>query len=440
MRQIEYISLFANGVILAAMKYYAFNCIFKPAVKVVWLILAYCVFLLFTNALFFLVNNVWVTLTANIASYILLSFLFTGNRGVKITFAMLIFVSAILSEGLSFLILSNIFYIRYGYVLPAEDILPIGRSVTTIIHLPCILALILGYRKYINKKARHKTFKIPLRYTGIILFILCGITLVSAFLISATIDNIYGLLNQMIISQLVIALIIVSVIWLYNTILNHLENIEANKFKDIMLKRWEVQYQTAASSQKTISTLKHNMRFEYLSLASLLENGNIAEAKRDIIQKIGIIDSIVETGNSSIDTMLNYYQQKAQEHLNIDIELGLLIPKNLNLNASLTALILGNALENALDACWYISEEQRFIHVKAELTQLDELLITITNPYIIEPAFDDDGNLLTTKDDKSSHGLGLFSIREILPDEVGKMHYTYDKKTFKFLLLFYDVL
>jgi len=438
--QIEQFSLIANGVILSGMMYYAFSCIFKPAIRKIWIILAYILFIFATAQLFLRFENEWITLIANVASYILLSFLFFGNVGLKISLAVLIYVTAILSEGLSILIINNVHYARYGYVPSMDDIISIGRTIATMIHLLCVFAITFGYRKLINRKARLRTFRIPFRYTAVALFIIFGIAVASAFFISATIDNVQRLANQMIITQFVIALIIIAVIWLYNTILNNLEEFEKNKLKEIVLERWETQYQTAVSSQKQLSTLKHNMRFDYLALSSLIKNGDTDEAQKQILDRVGVLDSIVATDNLAIDTMLNYYKQKAYESLGIVIETGLLIPPNLKLNANIIALILGNALENALDACSHVAEEHRYVNFRAELSSADELLITIENPYVVEPIEDSDGNLVTSKHDKLNHGLGLYSIREILPDEAGQMHYSYDDGIFRFMLIMYDVL
>jgi len=437
---IEQISLYANGLILVGMKYYAFTCIFKPATRKVWIFCAYLVFLIATTLLFLQFENIWITLAINMTAYIALSFLFSGNIGIKIIFAILLYITSILADGVSFLLLNNIYYTQHSLDISIENILPIGRTVTTIIHLPCILAIILIFRKFVNKRARYRTFKIPLRYTSIVLFMLLGIAFVNTLFISATIDEIQRSANRILIAHLVSAVVIIAIIWLYNTILNHLEEFERNRLKDKMLERWEVQYQTAASSQKLIATLKHNMGFDYLSLASFLDKGEVINAQKLIADKVGILNSIVATENISIDTMLNYYQQKAREVVHISLDIGIFIPPDLRLDANLTALILGNALENALDACSHLPISQRYIQVKMELTEQGELLVTIINPYVEEPIEDENGNLVTSKADKLNHGLGLSSIQEILPEEAGQIHYKYDKGVFQFMLLFYNVL
>ncbi|MCL2250196.1 MAG: ATP-binding protein [Oscillospiraceae bacterium] len=437
---IEQVFLYANGVVLVGMKYYAFTRIFKPAVGKQWIFLSYLVFLFSTTQLFLLFDNVYITLAANLLSYIMLSFLFSGNISTKIVFAVFFLVAGAIAEQLAVVIFNIIHYIQYGFGTTLNDILLGARTVQTIIHLPLILALIQIFRRYINKKAKQKYFKIPLQYTVLVSLMLMGVVLLSALLIVSTIDGIHDIFGQLTIALLISAGTIIAVIWLYNTILNHLEEFYKNRQKDQMLERWEVLYNTATSTQNAISTLKHNMRYDLLSISSCLEENDISKAKKLITDKIGEFESVFSTGNTSIDTMLNYYQQKALETLNISLVLEHLIPPNLHIDTNLIALILGNALENAVEACSTVPKEQRYIKVIAEITARSDLLVTIINPYTVTPISDDEGNLITIKEDKQNHGLGLSSIRDILDENIGQIHHKYKDGEFQFMLIYYKAL
>ena len=69
-----------------------------------------------------------------------------------------------------------------------------------------------------------------------------------------------------------------------------------------------------------------------------------------------------------------------------------------------------------------------------------ELLVRITNPYAVEPVADKEGNLVTTKPDKRKHGIGLASIIEALPDEIGHIQIKCADNVFKFMLIFSNVI
>jgi len=434
----ELIFLYMNGIILVGMKFYAFTCIFKPSARKIWFFLAYLAFLIATTHLFLLFYNVWITLLSNISAYIALTFLFRGNISSKIVYSILLYITAVLSEGMSVVLLNLISYIQNGVGVRTEDVLPVARTVAAILQLPLILIIIQLFRRYINKKARYRHFKIPIRYTAVVVLMLLGTVLLSVLFVYSSIDEVDNLFGQLTLALLLSAGVIPPIIWLYNTIMNHLEEFQKNRQKFQMLQRWEVLYNTATSSQKTISTLNHNIRYDLLSLSGYLEENNIQKAKDLISNRIGSVDSVISTGNAAIDTMLNYYRQRANEILGIDPELGLLIPPDLNIDANLTALILGNALENAVEACLALQPDRRYIRVVAEITAHSKLLITITNPYSVSPVSDSEGNLITTKDDKQNHGLGLSGIKDVLPDDVGQIHTEYSDGIFNFKLVFYN--
>ncbi|MDR2571415.1 MAG: ATP-binding protein [Oscillospiraceae bacterium] len=437
---VEQISIYANGLILVGMMYYAFTCNFKPAVKKIWIIISYLSFILLTTGLFLFFNNIWITLVVNIATYICLSFLFTGNVGTKIIFSMLIYITSVLAEGFSAVFFNTIHYIQYGVETTVEDILPIARTVATVIHLPLVFITIQTFRRYVIKRARYSSFRIPAKYTAIVAFMLVGVVLLSAIFIYSSLDEIHSVVAQLTTALFLSAGVIVAVIWLYNRILHNLETLEKNKHKEQMLERWELLYHTATSSQKTISKLKHNIRFDLLSIFGYLEKGNISKVNQLIRERIGEVDVVISTGNISIDTMLNYYQQKANDALGTEMELELLIPPNLNIDANMIALILGNALENAIEACLKVSEDQRFIKVTAELTTQSELFLIIMNPYTVEPICDNEGNLITIKDDKLNHGFGLSSITDVLSEDTGQVHVEYCNGIFRFMLVYYKVI
>jgi sensor histidine kinase regulating citrate/malate metabolism len=175
-------------------------------------------------------------------------------------------------------------------------------------------------------------------------------------------------------------------------------------------------------------------------LSGYLKNGEIEKAEKHIENNIGELSNIINTGNISIDAMLNYYRQRAKENLNIEIYTELSIPPALKLESKHIVTILGNALENAMDACGHVEHDLRYIRLKALITNHNALLINIVNPYLVTPIADKDGNLITTKADKRNHGMGLISISEIMPEDKGQVHYEYADNVFKFMAIFYGVI
>ena len=67
---------------------------------------------------------------------------------------------------------------------------------------------------------------------------------------------------------------------------------------------------------------------------------------------------------------------------------------------------IGNALDNAMEACERLPEDMRFITMKAGRLR-DMLVITVENSRRMDQLYDGK----TTKKDRFLHGLGLINIR-----------------------------
>ena len=431
------IVFYINSVIYLGMTYYAFTCLFEPLAKKRWILLVYVAFFLLASHPIFHFESGWLNLAVNMLFFLSVTFLFTGDLWARLSFSAMLYISSIVADAISFWSLSYIYYNQYGTALPLEYIQNIGRTATNVIFLPLLLANIMLFRRLFKEKIRSTYFKAPVAYTSSVFLMLAGIILIDLLFILAAMAEIHTNAIPIVIGQLAILFFL---IWMYYTILGHLEAREKSRLKDHMLERWEMQYQAVLNAQKVIAELNHNLRFHFLTLSGFLKKGEIEKAQAHIAEKIGAVDDVIHTGNMSIDAMLNYYRQRIEGTLGLELETDIHVPANMNLDANIIVMILGNAMENAMEACGQVEPADRYIRVKATLTENEALLIVIENPYAVEPLCDREGNLITTKPDKQNHGLGLASIQEILPEEMGHIHHEYAQNSFRFMLLYYKAL
>ena len=437
-----HIIYYINSVIYAGMSYYGLTCLLNPLVKKRWILLSYAGFLIISSQQFFVFDNVWGNLIIHLISFSAIALLFSGSYEIKIVYASILYIISLVADAISYVIVSYIFFERYGAELPQVYVYSIVRTVTNIIYLPLLLLCVLVFRKLFAKKVKGYSL-IPIRYTASVFIMLAGIMLIDALFLVLAAREVHVNIGLVAFSQFVVLLIIFLVVWHYNDMLDYLKTLEANKQKDQTLERWLVQYETAVSSQKELLKIRHNIKFHFVVLAGFLKDKAIAKAENYLEEKLGEIGDVVKTGNLPIDTMLNYYQRKAKDILDIDLETDLMLPPNMKLDAELIAIIIGNALENALEACEKVVQADRYLRIKAVTNKkgtTTALFLTITNPYVTAPVVDCDGNFLTTKCEKNKHGLGLGSIQEMLEDKKGYVHCEYENNTFKFMLMYYDVL
>ena len=434
------IVFYINSAIFACIVYYAFTRIFKPAVHSIFIWLALIVYSLISLQVFFEIGNMWANVLVTVGAFLVFALLFKGSLSTKLVFALLIYVTVMLADVIVFFSLSYIYYVQNGSEIPLEYLISIGRTIVNIIFFSMVFINILLFRKYIDKKAGYTNFKVPVGYTISTLVILAGIILISLLIVSMAVDEAQANITQVALAQFIVLAIVFLVVWQYNKMLTYLKAQEKNRRMEQMLKRWEIQYTGAENTRKAMAKMEHNLNQHFLAIMVLAKEGKVEGVKEYVEQKLGSISSVIDTGNISIDTMLNYYRQIISDRLGIDLKTKLLIPPNMTLDADLIAMILGNALENAIDACEHVEYSQLYIHIEAKVNKGKHLFFIVTNPYAVAPVTDKDGNLITVKSDQDNHGLGLASIREILPEEAGHIHTEYDGNIFKFMLLFYNVL
>lgn len=126
----------------------------------------------------------------------------------------------------------------------------------------------------------------------------------------------------------------------------------------------------------------------------------------------------VHTGNSMIDSLLNYKYSIASNR-GIEIDYVTEIPSNLPFCKESLCIILGNALDNAIESTEHFNGK-KLINVSL-LFKKNCLCITIRNPYDHPLKSDLTGILLTTKPKDVLHGIGLTSIQSALDALNGSM-------------------
>jgi sensor histidine kinase regulating citrate/malate metabolism len=98
------------------------------------------------------------------------------------------------------------------------------------------------------------------------------------------------------------------------------------------------------------------------------------------------------------------------------------------------AVILGNLLDNAITAVCELTED-RYVNIIIKYDK-GRFILKIDNPFEGK-ILKEKNTLLTTKVDKSNHGIGLQSIKAVLEKYNGSMELVHSKKVFSVTLLMY---
>ncbi|ADY55226.1 signal transduction histidine kinase regulating citrate/malate metabolism [Syntrophobotulus glycolicus DSM 8271] len=177
----------------------------------------------------------------------------------------------------------------------------------------------------------------------------------------------------------------------------------------------QTEYYDALNGQMNeIRAIRHDTRHFIDVLGTLADEGRYDELRRFLGEYAERADTEplpVFCQNTVANSILGYYALKARTK-EIPFRCVSVIPKELPLSDGDLCVVLGNALENALEACAKPAVQSgRFIAVQAG-TAGGQFLIKIENSYDGFVSIKD-GELLSSKGG-GAHGIGLQNIRRVV--------------------------
>ncbi len=207
-----------------------------------------------------------------------------------------------------------------------------------------------------------------------------------------------------------------------------------------MIARQNEDYQTQLTiiqnSSTALRTLRHDMKNHLSAIRVLVSEENTAGtiAYLDTLtQQVQTFASISDTGNLIIDSLINGKFQSCSSD-GIEFKCNLQIPRNLRFDPYILNIILGNLIDNALDAVRKEDCLEKYIDLKIQYTQRN-LVIKLKNTYNGKLKKQGD-NFLTTKDNPQIHGLGLKSVRNAVEKVGGIFDLQYDARYFSAFVIF----
>lgn len=185
------------------------------------------------------------------------------------------------------------------------------------------------------------------------------------------------------------------------------EQIELQKIQSLLESQYE-QFKLKKESSELIMTKCHDLQKQLRLFQATNQPEYIENYQKELQQTIQDFDSLYETGNATIDTLLSDASLKCRSD---QVKLICLLDGHcFEFIAPIDlCTIFGNALDNAIESVRQITDpEKRIIHVKAT-EEKGYLLLRFDNYY--EHTLNwQNGELQTSKAEKESHGYGLKSI------------------------------
>lgn len=188
----------------------------------------------------------------------------------------------------------------------------------------------------------------------------------------------------------------------------------------------------------TFYSVRHDFVNHSIFLHGLIEEKNNEKALNylnKVLEKVNL-PNIIETGRTDIDCIVNFKILKAKQ-LNILIESEIAIPYELNVSEYDMVIILGNILDNAMEASKDLPCEERIIKLYMRYDRR-RLIIRTKNKNNGVLKVDTVGNLLTIKrGSKQKHGIGIMNIKKQFLNIMVFLHMKLINMVFLKLLLCY---
>lgn len=376
----------------------------------------------FTMSLILVANRV-INLTILIALTIVISMLFDMKWYNHIVLPLLIFAISIITEIIVAGIMSIVFSID----------LETGRTGIYYV-MGLFLSKFLAYLfVIIFKFSKHKILFGRFKKSTIFI-ILVPLSTIAIMLLQY---NYFVLIPQSNDSFVIATLVCYSLLALSNIVMfDVIDSIYNNAMKDAqiqtaseIIKKQEEQYQQLLAYQKDLLKIRHDQKNYMLGLIDAIENEKYEHALSALKDEYSVISHADISQNSENGILHLIISNKTNEAsaMGIIIDYSYRNIDKINISPIDLAIILGNALDNAIEATDKVEDKKKIIGLYVAM-QNDSVIVNIKNPTAHHV---DTDSMNTTKNDSNLHGFGILSIKSIVAKHHGNVAFKCENNEFQ---------
>ena len=193
----------------------------------------------------------------------------------------------------------------------------------------------------------------------------------------------------------------------------------------------ERDYQALRRTYADNAKLYHDLHNHIEAIYQCLSKGDNQEVMRyceDLCIPVREISQTVWTSDKAIDYLISSKMALAEkEHIKTTVNIE--YPHNTNIRSVDLTTILGNLLDNALEAVEIAPDNLRFVNLTVR--RINAMLIIKVENGCSEIPVQEDGKWLTSKTDKAFHGWGLKSVQSAAERYDGTINTEYKDSVFK---------
>lgn len=229
-------------------------------------------------------------------------------------------------------------------------------------------------------------------------------------------------------------------LYLYNLLLHSISRQYEMEMLKTQLQAYANQLNVVLRGEEKIKALRHDIKHHLSELMLLANKHDVAEIQKYIDEMNSFLrnpNEIVASGNLEIDSVLNFMLQKAEKELKT-VDVKVMLPEKVRHSFDINVM-LGNLLENAIEAAGKTDNKYLGVHIKLKRGILK---VKIENSFesaciLWEEQNRKDTVLKTTKPFTEQHGIGLKNVKKIVEKYNGTMAVTAQEGIFCVNLLLY---
>jgi len=371
---------------------------------------------------------VYMRILVNIILIFCISTINEGSILRKITFIILYNSTWMMME-----FLTGYIFITFGIFNHSIDLL--GSLVSKVL----LLILVKGLQVFFEQDSVHG---LPQRYSIVFILILNGSMYVvyDSFMMRCHSGGDINIFSSFM--TLFVMLIINFLIFkLYLHLSENLELKRNNLVFEQAIDLYDIHIKEKENSAKEFRRIRHDLKNQLIYLKELLKEGKYNELYECLVKLIAEEPFnnllIVNTDNSVIDALVNYKYSWAKSH-GIEFYAKLDVPTVLPFASSDICVILGNALDNAVEANIRFRWKNKH-YIKLLMRMEDKnLIILVENTFNGDVKKSKQGKLLSMKEDIDNHGIGMESIRKAAEKYHGYVATECEKNLFKLRIILYS--
>ncbi len=174
-------------------------------------------------------------------------------------------------------------------------------------------------------------------------------------------------------------------------------------------------------------TMRHDRRHFEALILSLLQDGNVDEARKYLEERLSQEPRSVQhyCDNTTVNAALMHYVTMAERN-DIKVTISANIPYNTGVDEMQLAIAISNLFENAIHACLKVPEADRFIEITAKFKE--QLLLEIVNSCDGKKKLDEEGHPVATE---IGHGIGTRSVLDFVEKTGSEIRYITEDDRFK---------